>query len=363
VAERLPLKNPSPDFETLVKVLKGEAAPKKAHLVELGIDHEIIRDIAEKMLGKKWIPVSDETLKESYTVIVDVWHRMGYDFYPAWPEWKNFPEFKAPRVSEDEQTLTKKRNWAEEANGIIKDWKDFEKIDWDGIRHDLRMLDILSGIIPEGMKLTITYPMYHLAADSFFGAQNLFFLSHDSPDLVEAVFQKCGQLVYDMYKEAIQHPAVGAIFHGDDLGHKTGLTFNPAFYRKHLFPWYKKYASLAHEQGKMYLHHCCGNVLDIMEDLIEDIGIDAFHSFQDTIIPVSDFKKRYGGRIATLGGVDVDKLCRLKESELRDYVRGILDECMGGGRYAIGSGNSVTNYVPVKNYIIMVDEALKWESK
>lgn len=54
-----------------------------------------------------------------------------------------------------------------------------------------------------------------------------------------------------------------------------------------------------------------------MEDLINDVKIDAFHSFQDTIIPVGEFKGRYGGRIATLGGVDMDKLCRLDEEGLR----------------------------------------------
>jgi len=126
-------------------------------------------------------------------------------------------------------------------------------------------------------------------------------------------------------------------------------------------PWHKKFASLAHAHNKMYWLHCCGNVLPIMEDLIEDIKIDAFHSFQDTIIPVGEFKRRYGKRIAVFGGVDVNKLCRLQENELRGYVREILEECMPYG-YALGSGNSIANYVPVKNYFIMLDEGLKWKN-
>ena len=97
-----------------------------------------------------------------------------------------------------------------------------------------------------------------------------------------------------------------------------------------------------------------------MEDLIEDIGIDAFHSFQDVIIPIGEFKKKYGHRVATLGGVDMDKLVRLDEQDLRGYVRNILDECAPGGRYALGSGNSVTNFVPINNYLVMLDEGAKW---
>jgi len=96
-----------------------------------------------------------------------------------------------------------------------------------------------------------------------------------------------------------------------------------------------------------------------MDDLIRDVRIDAFHSFQDVIIPISDFLGRYGGDTAALGGVDMDKLGRMEESDLRAYVREILDNCMPG-RFALGSGNSVANYIPVRNYLAMVDEARRW---
>ena len=97
-----------------------------------------------------------------------------------------------------------------------------------------------------------------------------------------------------------------------------------------------------------------------MEDLISDVKIDAKHSFEDTIVPVAEFKRRYGDRIAVLGGVDVNKLCVLNEADLRAYVRKILDECMPGGGYALGTGNSVANYIPVENYLAMLDEGDKW---
>ena len=55
----------------------------------------------------------------------------------------------------------------------------------------------------------------------------------------------------------------------------------------------------------------------------------------------------------------VDKLCRLEEDDLRKYVREILENCMPE-RYALGSGNSIANYVPVKNYLTMLDEGINW---
>jgi uroporphyrinogen decarboxylase len=29
-------------------------------------------------------------------------------------------------------------------------------------------------------------------------------------------------------------------------------------------------------------------------------------------------------------------------------------------KYALGSGNSIANYIPVENYLIMLDEGLKY---
>jgi uroporphyrinogen decarboxylase len=70
-------------------------------------------------------------------------------------------------------------------------------------------------------------------------------------------------------------------------------------------------------------------------------------------------KRRYGDRIAILGGVDVDVLTRATPDDLRRYVRRVIDECAPGGRYAVGSGNSIPSYVPVVNYLTMLDEALR----
>jgi uroporphyrinogen decarboxylase len=70
----------------------------------------------------------------------------------------------------------------------------------------------------------------------------------------------------------------------------------------------------------------------------------------------------YQDRIATLGGVDMDKLARLDELNLRRYIGGILEKCMPGGRYALGSGNTIANYIPVQNYLIMLDEGLEFMS-
>ena len=93
---------------------------------------------------------------------------------------------------------------------------------------------------------------------------------------------------------------------------------------------------------------------------IDDIGIDARHSFEDNIEDVVTAHKKYGHRVAHLGGIDMDFICRATESELRERVRYTLGECMPSGGYCLGTGNSVANYIPLENYLAMLDEGRKF---
>jgi uroporphyrinogen decarboxylase len=154
-------------------------------------------------------------------------------------------------------------------------------------------------------------------------------------------------------------PNLVAIFPGDDMGFRSGTLLAPDQLRQYTLPWHRRFAAMTHKAGLKYFLHSCGQLADIMPDLIDDIGIDAKHSYEDAITPVAQAKKLWGSRIGILGGVDVDTLTRGSPGQVRAYVRRIIDACAPGGHFAIGSGNSIPDYVPLENYMTMVDEALK----
>ena len=70
-------------------------------------------------------------------------------------------------------------------------------------------------------------------------------------------------------------------------------------------------------------------------------------------------KRAWGDRIALLGGVDMDVLARGSEEEVRAYTRRCIEGCAPGGGWALGSGNTVANYVPTRNFLAMLDEGWK----
>ncbi len=362
---KIPLETPHPDFEALEKVLKGEKQPERVHFVELVMDEEVKKSITEKSLGKRWVPYSPRD-KEAYLLQdIQFWYRMGYDYIRTYGGGEvTLPWPGRTREGEDTASLSRgTRSWLEEGRGIIASWEDFERYPWPELEEiDYSPYEFTSRNLPEGMGMLVcpSSGVFEVASGSLLGLENMSYLLADQPELVEAVFSRVGGTIYSFYRNVVELDGVEGFFQGDDMGFRTATIVSPGVLRKLVLPWHKKFAELAHAHDQMYWLHCCGNVLSLMEDFINDVGIDAFHSFQDVIMPVGEFMQTYGSRTAVLGGIDVDSLGRMDEPDLREYVRDTLDRCMPG-RYALGSGNSVTNYISVGNYLAMLDEGLKWQ--
>ena len=63
-----------------------------------------------------------------------------------------------------------------------------------------------------------------------------------------------------------------------------------------------------------------------------------------------------GHRLSLLGGIAVGLLTRGTEAQIRTRVREVAAACQPGGGFCLGSGNTVANYIPLDNYLAMLDE-------
>jgi uroporphyrinogen decarboxylase len=385
---KIPLEKPEPDFNNMLDVLSGRKPPDKVLFSEMLIDEEIKKFIIENYFheenyspvvtfggsdggGQKKTPADEETKEASeryYQQLINFYYRMGYSFVADYEFLVNFQSFNnVARIGKDPDTTPFARNerhWAQEGRGVIESWEDFEKFPWKMARQLVERygehIEFLQKRLPDGMKLAIVGSVLEQIMEWILGYEGVLYNVYDDPLLVETAFNAVGELVYDLYGIAAPMDGVGVIWHGDDIGFNTSTLLSPDHLRKWVFPWFKKYSEIAHSYNKPIWYHACGNKDGIIKDLIEDIKFDALHSFEDASNPVTEYKKKYGRSIALIGGVDIDKLTRLNENDLRKYVRNILDVCMPGGRYALGSGNSVCNYVPVDNFLAMLDEGMKY---
>ena len=92
--------------------------------------------------------------------------------------------------------------------------------------------------------------------------------------------------------------------------------FSPETLRRWVFPWHKKMVEAIHKAGKVAILHSCGQLKDVMDDVIDGMHYDAKHSFEDQITLVEEAYDIWGKRIAILGGIDVDFLARNTKEEI-----------------------------------------------
>ena len=177
---------------------------------------------------------------------------------------------------------------------------------------------------------------------------------------MDEVIRRVGEFHLALTRALCDFSRVFAVYAADDFAYKTATMFAPQVIREKFLPWHRRMSSHAHERGKLFFFHCCGKADAIMDDLIDHVKIDAKHSFEDTVVPVTEAKQRWGHRVALLGGLDVDFIARSGEAAIRQRVRDTLDVCRPASGYCLGLGNWVTRYIPMENYLAVLDEARKY---
>jgi uroporphyrinogen decarboxylase len=221
-------------------------------------------------------------------------------------------------------------------------------------------LDDAPEFLPDGMKIIIIGPGGVLEnAVSLVGYENLCLLVFDDPDLVQEIFDRIGTALVEYYRTAAQYDAVGAVWANDDWGFKTQTMLAPDDMRRYVIPWHARIAEVAHEAGKPTILHSCGCLDSVEEDIIETIKHDGRHSYEDAICPVEDVYERLVGRIAVIGGMDMDFVCRSAPEDVYKRAKAMLERVADRGGYALGTGNSVPEYIPDENFFAMLSAA--WE--
>lgn len=237
------------------------------------------------------------------------------------------------------------------------DLRSFEWPDPDSADYDI--LNRLAPVLPKGMKLIAYGPGGVLEnVVELVGYERLCIMIYDEPDLARDLFAEVGSRLVQYYVRAAQFDSVGAFISNDDWGFKTQTMFSPIDMRKYVFPWHQRIVEVIHKAGKPAILHSCGHFQRIITDIIDDMKYDGRHSYEDSIMPVEEFYELYHNRIAILGGIDLDFVCRGTPDEVYQRSKAMLKRSQTRGSYALGTGNSVPDYVPDANFFALIQAAL-----
>ena len=337
----------TPDFSNLQAVLERKV-PARPTLFEFFL-HDALYD---RLAGDQ--PPAPRGPFEQDVHAMLAFAAAGYDHFTL-----RVPGFDFPGGEQD-----RARSISQNQGARITDWASFHAYPWpDPDAADYAWLDQLAPFLPGGMKMIVYGPSGVLEnAVSLVGYEALCILLSDDPKLAAAVIGEVGARLEALYARAARHPAVGACISNDDWGFKTQTLFSPRDMRKYIFPWHKRIVARIHEAGKPAILHSCGHFTRIIDDVIDDIGFDARHSYEDAIMPVEEAYERYHDRIAILGGIDLDFVIRAPAEEVYRRSKAMLERTAQRGGYALGTGNSVPDYTPDEQYFAMTRAALEGSS-
>jgi uroporphyrinogen decarboxylase len=351
----------TPDYEAFIDCILRKGTPDRVHYVELFLDGEVQDTICQEFKLLDGLDPSDPFYDLQRQVRIQRF--LGYDFIRQGMEGVDWPLHRL--FTQDTAGIERQggRAYIDENRGPVTTWQEFEQYPWPRLDQvSTRALEWYEENLPDDMCIIAGGGFAHFAEHLawLMGYQTLCYALYDQRDLVQAIADRLIAFYVPVLEHMLQFERVKIVWGSDDMGFKTGTLISPADLREFVLPGHQKMAEMAHAAGKPYLLHSCGNLLTIMPDLLDEVKIDAKHSFEDTIEDVRQVKFTYGQRIALLGGIDVDFLCRSTQEQVRQRVRQTLEICQPGGGYCLGTGNSVANYIPVENYLAMLDEGRKF---
>jgi uroporphyrinogen decarboxylase len=332
-----------PDFNNLLAILGG-GKPDRPTLFEFFLNDDLHRKLAPEQAARAAEhPLGNDLLR------ITAYRNAGYDYAVA-----HVPQFEFPSGQHDKmQTRSQNEGF------VITDRSSFDAYPWpDPDKADYGFLDKLAPIVPKGMKLGVAGPCGVLENVTFLlGYENMCYLIADAPSLAGDVFEAVGSRLVSLYRQAVRHASVGFVIGNDDWGFKSQPMLPPDVMRQLVFPWHRQIVEAAHSAGKPAILHSCGNLASVMDDIVDTLGYDGKHSYEDTIQPVEEAYEQYGARIGIMGGLDVDFLCRSTPEAVYERAKAMLARTADRGHFALGSGNSIPNYIPHDSYFAMIRAA------
>jgi uroporphyrinogen decarboxylase len=358
-----------PNFQRLRTALLCQGEPDRVPLIESSVD----LGIKEAVLGRPIRTVQDE---------VDFWTGAGYDFVPVHVGLRlmtGYGRAEEREITGERQRLLQanrrvgraryglsdaelRRDWAEEGQGIMRTLADVERFPWpEPAEFDCEQeFRATAAALRPGMKIIAYQGHIFTPVWQMMGFTSFCYALRDDPALVEALFERIGSLQLAILKRYVEFPQVAAVWFPDDLAYTEGLMIAPQHFRRHLFPWFRRMGEICAARDLPFIFHSDGDVREVIPDLL-DCGYNALHPIEAKAMDIVALKRQYAGRLCLCGNLDLAYPLSLgTPAEVAAEVRRLLREVAPGGGYAVGSGNSVPEYVPVANYQAMRQTVLEW---
>ena len=158
----------------------------------------------------------------------------------------------------------------------------------------------------------------------------------------------------EVAKKIVKLNLVDGLHTGDDFGSQRGMVMSPETWRKFFKKRYKKIWVVYKDNNLPVMHHSCGNIIEIIDDLIE-IGLDVLTPIQPEAMNPEFISEKYGQRLSFLGGISTQKTLPFGTPE--KLKKEIVERIRTLGKYngyIISPSHEVTSDCKDENFMEML---------
>jgi len=199
--------------------------------------------------------------------------------------------------------------------------------------------------------------------NSLFGMEETMVKMLTETKIFEAVLERVFQFTYDFAEEFLKTGGDGVdiLCLADDFATQRGMMFSPDLWRKHFKAGFKRIFDLGKKHSKKIWFHSCGNIIDVLPDLI-DIGVDVWETVQLHTLPIDakTLKREFGKDITFFGGINTQSLPFKSPAEVKAEVIETIEILGKNGGYICGPDHHIKPDVPLENVKMLFDTALEY---
>ena len=191
---------------------------------------------------------------------------------------------------------------------------------------------------PDTVSMTGIYVTLVSGLIDIFGWDLLLLASGMDPDGTGSLARRYADWILQ-YFEALAETDVPIVMVHDDLVWTSGAVWRPEWYRRFVFPQYKRLLAPLRDAGKRILFTSDGNYTQFVDDIAES-GVHGFVMEPST--DMAYVAGKYGRTHVLVGNADT----RILLMGTREEIRAEVERCMAVGKNCPGFFMAVGNHIP-----------------
>lgn len=175
---------------------------------------------------------------------------------------------------------------------------------------------------------------------SFLGFENGLMAIYEEPEEVEELLHYLCDWYITITENLIDYYQPDMLSLKDDTASLMAPFISPSVFRELLVPIYQRHARFAHERGIPISFHNCGKSEQLIDILVEDVGIRVWDPAQ-TCNDLVGIKHKYGNNLVICGGWDAKGHLLSDDASDEEIYESIRDTMLAlgkGGGYAFLAG-------------------------